>query len=70
MNFHFEHRFKQLYKQLLSLGYYPFQVRNMVQEAIGCVTLDHTNDEDRVKLVNALEKYVELGSDYLVSYSK
>ncbi|EAX46685.1 hypothetical protein TcarDRAFT_0452 [Thermosinus carboxydivorans Nor1] len=65
-----EKQVRKLCKQLIRLGYYPFQIRSMMQEAIGTVIMDDMDEQQQKRLVNVLQKYVELGNDFLLSYSK
>lgn len=65
-----EHKIEQLLKHLVVLGYYPFQVKKIVEAAIGKKDIAQTTENDRLRLMNILEEYVQLGRHYQVSYSK
>ncbi|WP_197470605.1 hypothetical protein [Anaerosporomusa subterranea] len=54
-----EQRTQQLLKRLSFLGYHSFEIRRILQEA-------HSGDG----IVSTLEKYEQLASKYLQSYSK
>jgi hypothetical protein len=59
-----------LLKRLAFLGYYPFQMKQIIQEAIGIVSFEETDYTQRIQIMRALEKYEKLGSEYLCAYSK
>lgn len=64
-----ELRIKQLLNRLTVLGYGAFELKKIIQEAIGEVEIEL--DYSRAsKLIAALEKYEQLGSSYLYTYSK
>ena len=65
-----EQRIQQLCKKLLNLGYYPFQVKSIMQFAIGSSNIDATNNADKLKLVNVLEDYEKLAHNFSLAYSK
>lgn len=65
-----EQRINDLFKKLISLGYYPFQLRNIIQEAIGNMDITDANNTQRIQIINVLEKYEKLGNEYLLAYSK
>lgn len=66
----FEDRISQLCKKLTHLGYYQYQIKNMIKEVIGNIELTEASYIDRAKIVDVLERYTQLGHDYVVSYSK
>lgn len=66
----FEDRISQLCRKLTHLGYYQYQIKNMIKEVIGNIELAEANSIDRAKIVDVLEQYTQLGHDYVVSYSK
>ncbi|MDD4599937.1 hypothetical protein SDC9_13798 [bioreactor metagenome] len=66
----FEDRISQLCKKLTHLGYYQYQIKNMMKEASGTSELAEANYIDRAKIVSVLEQYTQLGHAYMVSYSK
>jgi hypothetical protein len=63
-------RIDMLLKRLAFLGYYPFQMKQIIQEAIGSGSFEETNYIQRIQIITALEKYEKLGSEYLCAYSK
>lgn len=65
-----EQRIQQLCKKLLNLGYYPFQVKSIIQFAIGSSDIDAANKADQIKLVNVLEDYEKLAYNFSLAYSK
>ncbi|AIF52848.1 hypothetical protein [Pelosinus sp. UFO1] len=65
-----EQRIQQLCKKLLNLGYYPFQVKSIIQFAIGSSNIDAANNADKLKLVNVLEDYEKLAHNFSLAYSK
>lgn len=65
-----EQRIQQLCKKLLNLGYYPFQVKSIIQFAIGSSDIETANNADKLKLVNVLEDYEKLAHNFSLAYSK
>lgn len=65
-----EQRIQQLCKKLLNLGYYPFQVKSIIQFAIGSSDIGTANHADKLKLVNVLEDYEKLAHNFSLAYSK
>jgi hypothetical protein len=63
-------RINELFKKLAFLGYYQFQMNNIIKEAIGTTKLEEADQAQQVRVINFLEKYEKLGSDYLLAYSK
>lgn len=66
----FEDRISQLCKKLTHLGYYQYQIKNIIKEAIGHIEIAETNHIERAQIVDVLERYTQLGRDYVISYSK
>lgn len=66
----FEDRISQLCKKLTHLGYYQYQIKNIIKEAIGTCELAEANYIDRARIVEVLERYTQLGHEYMTSYSK
>lgn len=66
----FEDRISQLCKKLAHLGYYQYQIRGIIKEAIGTTDLTAVSQRERAKIVDMLERYIRLGQEFLVSYSK
>lgn len=65
-----EQRVNELLKRLLFLGYYQFQIKNIIQEAIGTTELAKATKAQRIRVIAALEKYERLGSQYVLEFSK
>ena len=65
-----EERICQLYKKLLGLGYYSFQVKSIMQTAIGNSDLDNANGAEQLKIVHVLEDYEKLANNFFFAYSK
>jgi hypothetical protein len=66
-----EWRIKQLLKRLNFLGYCPFEIKNIVRDAIGNDRiLDIRDTPEAYLLVRHLEYYEQMGSFYLRTYSK
>lgn len=66
-----EWRINQLIKRLNFLGYCSFEIESIVKDAIGNDSiLDVNNMEETSLLVRHLEHYEQLGSSYLLTYSK
>ena len=63
-------RINELFKKLAFLGYYQFQLNNIIQEAIGATTLEEANQAEQNRVVDFLERYEKLGTEYLLAYSK
>lgn len=57
-------------KRLLHLGYRKFQIKRIIDEAIGQRSWTKNNYDQNVKILAALDKYEKLGSNYLLNYSK
>ncbi len=65
-----EERICQLYKKLLGLGYYSFQVKSIMQTAIGNHDLENASGAEQLKIVNVLEDYEKLANNFFFAYSK
>ena len=65
-----EERIYQLRKKLAVLGYYPFQVKRIMQTVMGNSDVDQANDAEQLKIVNILEDYEKLANDFYFAYSK
>jgi ABC-type transporter MlaC component len=50
---------KRLLEQLEEMGYHPFQVQQIVQDAIGTNELKTVTPEQNRKLIEALEEYIQ-----------
>lgn len=66
----FEDRLLTLIRKLKYLGYTRFQVRQIISEAVGQRTWVKDNDVQNQQVIEALEKYGILGTEYLQVYSK
>ena len=65
-----EKRIETVFKQLLFLGYQGFQIKQIIEEAIGQDSWKKNNQEQNKQILQNLEKYKNLGNDYLLAYSK
>ncbi len=65
-----EQRIQQLCSKLLNLGYYPFQVKSIIQYAIGNSDVEKANCDEQIKLINVLEDYEKLAYNFSLAYSK
>jgi len=65
-----EERIHQLCEKLMSLGYYRFQVRNIMQTVVENHDVNSASDDQQLKIVNVLENYEKLANDYFFAYSK
>jgi hypothetical protein len=65
-----EQRIQQLCKKLLNLGYYPFQVKSIIQFAIGNSDVESANNAQQLRLVNVLEDYEKQAHEFCFAYSK
>jgi hypothetical protein len=63
-------RIQQLFKRLALLGYCSFEIKSILEEAIGTQELDTGNDSHCADAIVVLEKYVQLGSHFVNCYSK
>ncbi len=60
----------QLVKRLKYLGYSSFHLQAIVREAIGIDSIKNATQTQHLKVIEALEKYEQLGRTYLQAYSK
>jgi hypothetical protein len=65
-----EKRITELSKRLVVLGYDSYQIKTIVKDAVGSERLTRYNSNEKGRLISSLEKYVDLGSNYLRAYSK
>lgn len=65
-----EQRIQQLCQKLLNLGYYPFQVKSIIQFAIGKSDIHSADYAEQLRLVNVLEDYEKLANNFCFAYSK
>jgi len=65
-----EKRITELSRRLVFLGYDSFQIRDIVKDAIGSDRHTRCNINQKGQLISSLEKYVDLGSNYMRAYSK
>jgi len=65
-----EERIYQLCKKLVALGYYPFQIKHIMQTVTGKSHTDKANSAEQLKIVNVLEDYEKLANDFFFAYSK
>lgn len=65
-----EERIYQLCKKLTILGYYPFQVKRIMQTVMGNNDVDQANNAEQLRIVSILEDYEKLANDFYFAYSK
>lgn len=65
-----EERIYQLCKKLVVLGYYPFQVKDIMQTVKGRNHTEQANSAEQLRIVNVLEDYEKLANDFFFAYSK
>lgn len=65
-----EERIYQLCKKLLALGYYPFQVKSIMQTAMESNDIEKANGAEQLRVVNVLEDYEKLANNFFFAYSK
>ncbi len=63
-------RIKQLISRLSLFGYCTFEIKSIIKDAIGIECIDNLNITQRVAVINHLEKYEQLGLNFLQTYSK
>lgn len=63
-------RIKTVLKRLSFLGYQRFQVKQIIEEAIGHYSWEKDNYTQNIQILIKLEEYEKLGNDYLLTYSK
>lgn len=60
----------RLLKRLKYLGYGSFHLKAIIREAIGMDNIKNPSHDQHLKIIEALEKYEQLGMTYLEVYSK
>lgn len=65
-----EERIYQLCEKLMSLGYYRFQVKHIMQTVMENNDMDSASSDQRLKIVDVLENYEKLANDFFFAYSK
>jgi hypothetical protein len=65
-----EQRICQLRNKLMVLGYYPFQVKRIMQTVMGNSNIEQANFAEQIRIVNILEDYEKLANDFSFAYSK
>lgn len=65
-----EERIYQLCKKLVVLGYYPFQVKHIIQTVTGKSHTEQASSAEQLKIVHILEDYEKLANDFSFAYSK
>ncbi len=60
----------ELIKRLKFSGYNSFQLKKIINEAIGQDSWIRDNNIHNLQIFNAMKKYERLGNDYLQAYSK
>lgn len=64
-----EEHIRRLLKRLSFLGYQRFQIKSIINEALGQQLLEKDYRQN-VQVMIALQKYEQLGNEYLLEYSK
>ena len=70
MNMNIDEHIRGLLKRLIFLGYQRFQIRNIIDEAIGQNPWLKKSYSQNVQVAIALQKYEKLGNEYMLAYSK
>ncbi|MBP2625837.1 MAG: hypothetical protein H6Q68_548 [Firmicutes bacterium] len=65
-----EQRICQLRQKLMVLGYYPFQVKRIMQTVMENNDIEQANVAEQLRIVNVLENYEKLANDFSFAYSK
>lgn len=65
-----DYQIEQLIRNLMLLGYNSIQLGNIVEAALGDRNIARANYDERLVLVATLEKYVQLGQEFILCYSK
>lgn len=55
-------RIGELKKQLLSLGYYPFQLEEIIKDELGTTSLEQLDERQADRLITALTFYINFSS--------
>jgi len=61
---------RRLLKRLVFLGYHRFQIRNIIDEAVGQNPWIKKSHSQNLRVMIALQKYEKLGNEYMLAYSK
>jgi len=65
-----DQRITKLVKKLFFLGYGSFEVGNIIREIAGTDNLKKISISKRLEVIQHLEMYEKLGTEYLHAYSK
>lgn len=65
-----EWRIKQLIEKLTLLGYCPFEIKSIVEDAVGNDNIVDLSITEESLIIRHLEQYEHLGSLFLLAYSK
>ncbi len=65
-----EQRIRNLIQRLTFLGYCAFEIKDIIFDAIGTDCVKNLNFIQGAEVIGHLEKYEQLGVDYLQEYSK
>lgn len=65
-----EKRIKQLCNKLIVLGYSPFQIRRILQDTVGISDMKELTGCEYDLVIDVLEEYEKLGTEYISVYSK
>jgi hypothetical protein len=70
MNMNIDEHIRGLLKRLIFLGYQRFQIRNIIDEAIGQNPWIKKCYSQNLQVMVVLQKYEKLGNEYMSAYSK
>lgn len=65
-----EQRLKELLRRLTFLGYRSFEIRNIIREATGNCDFALMSKTQHKQVIRHLERYEQLGLNFLQAYSK
>ena len=69
-NMNMEECITELIKRLKISGYNSFQLKKIINEAIGQDSWIRDNNIHNLQIFNTMKKYERLGNEYLQAYSK
>ncbi len=64
------YRIQHLTNRLTRFGYGRFEINAIIKDAIGIACTDNLSMDQSVALISHLEKYEQLGLNYINTYSK
>jgi len=65
-----EQQIRHLVKRLAFLGYNPLQVELIIETTIGHTAVETVGTAEKSQVIQALEKYAQLGQEFQLSFSK